>query len=64
MPPRNQNDPLEWAANLPGAKLKLLGTLALQLPEVAVAEGGVLENVIGTTTASWITKLQALPKPA
>ena len=53
-------NPLVWAANYPGAKLKLLGTLALQLPTIATAEGGALENVINTTTSGWITKLQAL----
>lgn len=57
-------NPLLWVANYPGAKLKLLGTLALQLPQIATAEGGALENVINTTTSSWITKLQALKAPA
>ena len=53
-------DPLQWVAKYPGAKLKLLGTLALQLPTIATAEGGALENVINSTTSAWITKLQAL----
>jgi len=53
-------DPLQWAAKFPGAKLKLLGTLALQLPTIATAEGAALENVINTTTNSWIAKLQAI----
>lgn len=57
-------NPLLWAANYPGAKLALLGALALQLPQLATAEGGALETVINTTTSSWITKLQALSKPA
>ena len=52
-------NPLLWVANYPGARLKLLGELALQLPALATAEGGELENVIATTTSSWITKLQA-----
>jgi hypothetical protein len=52
-------NPLLWAANYPGAKLKLLGELALQLPALATAEGGELESVITATTSSWITKLQA-----
>lgn len=56
-------NPLLWGANYPGAKLKLLGELALQFPTIATAEGGALENVINTTTASWITKLQALNAP-
>lgn len=57
-------NPLMWIAMYPGAKLKLLGALALQLPQVATAEGAALENVINTTTSGWITKLQALSKPA
>lgn len=52
-------NPLLWGANYPGAKLKLLGELALQLPALATAEGSELESVITTTTSSWITKLQA-----
>jgi hypothetical protein len=58
-------NPANWVVNLPGAKLKLLGTLALQLPTIATAEGAALNTVINTTTAGWITKLQALSaKPA
>lgn len=57
-------NPLQWVANYPGAKLKLLGTLALQLPAIATAEGGALEGLINTTTSGWITKLQELTKPA
>lgn len=53
-------NPLAWVANYPGAKLKLLGALALQLPQIATAEGGALESLINTTTSGWITKLQAL----
>lgn len=57
-------NPLQWVANYPGAKLKLLGNVSLQLPALATAEGGALENLINQQTASWITQLQALSKPA
>jgi hypothetical protein len=50
----------QWVLNYPGAKLKLLGSLALQLPALEVDEGSALENVINTTAGAWITKLQAL----
>lgn len=53
-------NPAMWVANLPGAKLKLLGALALQLPELATSEVTGLETVINTTTSGWITKLQSL----
>lgn len=55
-------DPLKWVTNYPGAKLKQLGTLALLLPEIATAEGAVLQNFIQATTSDWIAKLQALTK--
>jgi hypothetical protein len=57
-------NPLLWATNYPGAKLKLLGNLSLGLPSLATAEGGALENVITATTTGWITKLKALPAAA
>lgn len=53
----------QWVVNYPGAKLKLLGALALQLPEIAIAEGSALETIVNTTADGWITKLQALAKP-
>jgi hypothetical protein len=56
-------NPALWVVNYPGAKLKLLGNIALQLPALATSEGGLLENVINTTTSGWITKLKALGQP-
>ena len=56
-------NPLLWPVNYPGAKLKMLGSMALQLPAIATAEGAVLETIVNTTTAGWITKLQALSAP-
>lgn len=53
-------NPLEWGPNYTGAKLKLMGTLALQLPALANAEGGALSGFISSTTSSWITKLKAV----
>jgi hypothetical protein len=53
-------NPLEWVVNYPGAKLKLLGNIALQMPQLATAEGGALDNLVNTTTTGWITKLKAL----
>jgi hypothetical protein len=50
----------EWVQNYPGAKLKLLGELALQLPQLEIGEGTALETIINTTTSGWITKLKAL----
>lgn len=56
-------DPLQWAAKVPPAKLKFLGTLGLQLQPLIGAEFVAGEAVINTTTAGWITKLQALKAP-
>lgn len=57
-------DPLQWAVKVPAAKLKFLGTLGLQLQPLIGAEVVAAEAVINTTTAGWITKLQALKAPA
>jgi hypothetical protein len=53
-------NPLEWGANYPGAKLRLMGSLALQLPALANAEGGALSGFIGSTTNSWVSELRAI----
>ena len=53
-----------WMQNYPGAKLKLLGALALQVPQLEIAEGSALENLVNTTGNGWIQKLQALNAPA
>ena len=52
-------DPTQWALTLPGAKLKLLGTLSLQLPVLAKAEAGALGTAMNSQIDSWITTLQA-----
>lgn len=52
-------DPTQWVLTMPGAKLKLLGTLSLQLPVLAKAEAGALGAALGTQVDSWITTLQA-----
>jgi hypothetical protein len=53
-------NPAMWVANYPGAKLKLLGNLALVLPQIATSEGAALEGLVNTTIAGWISKLQQL----
>lgn len=53
-------NPLEWGGNYAGAKLKLMGTLALQLPALANAEGSALGGFINSTTGSWISELKAI----
>lgn len=58
-------NPAQWAANYPGASLKLIGTLQLQLPALATAEASALQTDINTKIGSAITALQALaPKTA
>lgn len=52
-------NPLQWVANYPGARLKLLGTIALQLPALATSEGGAVVGIIGNVTAGWISTLKA-----
>lgn len=54
------SNPAQWAANYPGASLKLLGTLQLQLPALASAEAGALQTEVNTKIGSAITSLQAL----
>ncbi len=58
------NNPLLWVANFPGAQLKLIGTIQLQLPSLATAEGGAIQTAINTQLTTWITQLQNLSKPA
>lgn len=52
-------DPTKWLLNYPGAKLKFLGTLGLQLPTLLTSEGAVLQSAANTEAASWITVLKA-----
>lgn len=57
-------DPTKWVLTVEPAKLKLLGALGLLLPGLEQSEVSVLATIINTTTAGWITKLEALSKPA
>jgi len=57
-------DPAKWLLNYPGAKLKLVGSIGLQLPQLATAEGGALESFINGQLAAWVKDLQALSPPA
>ena len=52
-------DPAKWALNYPGAKLKFLGTLGLQLPVLAQAEGSALQASTNTVVDGFIATLQA-----
>lgn len=56
-------DPAQWVLKFEPAKLKALGALGLLLQPLIGAEVVAGENIINTTTAGWITKLEAL-KPA
>jgi hypothetical protein len=59
------SDPEQWPLKVPAAKLKLVGTLGLQLQPLIGAEVGAGEGILNTTLAGWITKLQTLAaKPA
>lgn len=51
-------DPAQWALNYPGAKLKFLGTLGLQVPILAKAEGGALMSSTNIVSG-FITTLKA-----
>lgn len=57
-------NPTQWVLTLGPAKLKLLGALGLLLPGLEQSEVSALGTIINTTTSGWITKLQALSKPA
>lgn len=52
-------DPAQWALKVPGAFTVLLGTVQLQLPALAVAEGGALQADINTKLSSWAASLKA-----
>lgn len=52
-------DPTKWALTFPGAKLRFLGTLQLQIPVLAQAETGALLGAASTQVDSWISTLQA-----
>lgn len=58
-------DPLLWVVKYPGALTSLVGTLELQVPTLAQAEGGAAISAANARVASWILSLQAkLPKAA
>lgn len=52
-------DPTKWALTVPGAFTVLLGTVQLQVPELAIAEGGALQADVNAKLASWATSLSA-----
>lgn len=52
-------DPTKWALTLPGANLRLMGTLGLQLPVLAGAEVAAVQGLLNTQVDTWISKLQA-----
>jgi hypothetical protein len=52
-------DPTKWALTVPGALTILVGTVQLQLPEVAQAEAGLLQTDVNTKIDGWIASLQA-----
>lgn len=53
-------NPASWVANYPGASLKLVGTLQLELPALVTAEAGALQADINTKIGSAISSLQGL----
>ena len=53
-------DPTKWVLTVEPAKLKLLGALGLLVPGLEGAEVSALGNIINTTTAGWLTHLEAL----
>lgn len=57
-------DPAQWVLKYPGAKLKLIGTVGLQLPALAQAEGAVAQAAANSLFGGWIKDLQALQTPA
>jgi hypothetical protein len=57
-------DPAQWVLKYPGAKLKLVGTIGLQLPALAIAEGAVAQSAANSLFAGWIKDLQGLAAPA
>lgn len=52
-------DPAKWALNLPGAQLKLIGTVELQFPTLVTAEVGAVQTSVNSWLDSKIASLQA-----
>lgn len=56
-------DPAQWSLKLPGALQVFVGTVEMQLPSIAIAEGAALQSTINTKVDGWIAGLEAkLPK--
>jgi hypothetical protein len=53
-------DPAQWPLKFMPAKLKAVGALGLLVQPLIGAEVVAGENVINTTTAGWVTQLQAI----
>lgn len=53
------NDPTKWPLNYPGASLKLLGTLQMQVPGLLNSEGSAVQTEVHTKINGWISSLQA-----
>lgn len=56
-------DPAQWALKLPGALQVFVGTVEMQLPSIAVAEGAALQATINSKVDGWISGLQAKLPP-
>jgi hypothetical protein len=52
-------DPTKWVLTFPGAQLKLLGSIQLQVPALAGAEAGAAQTAVNSKIDGWITSLQA-----
>lgn len=50
-------DPTQWVVKFPGAQTVLIGTVLLQVPALATAEGAALQTGINNTLNGWIAKL-------
>lgn len=54
-------DPTQWVVKFPGAQTVLIGTVLLEVPALATAEGAALQTSINSTLSGWITKLTPAP---
>jgi hypothetical protein len=52
-------DPTKWPLTYPGAKLKFIGNLSLQVPVLAQAESAALQGAASSQVNSWIATLKA-----
>lgn len=51
-------DPAQWMLKFPGASQVLLGTVQMQVPTLATAEGAALQAQANAQIAKWIEGLQ------